>query len=231
MAALLADYLLKLSFESVVSGDQEYGYPLLPALSGGILKTFAASELLRIWQIASSRCDAEFGRHREHSRQRSKSGDFRQRMVADLAGGAYGGLGGSDGGCIDCGRGAWWADGGVGFDAAGPSGAAVRAGFPVAGGRGRGETRSERNAGADCTGAGSGHETSRLRRDRQGNAAGKHRAELADVRSGGDLGRTFRCALLDGPSGGFSSGLARCGAGGCAGCNSGGEWVCRVRAV
>ena len=37
----LPDYLLKLSFDSVVSGDQEYGYPLLPALSGGILKTFA----------------------------------------------------------------------------------------------------------------------------------------------------------------------------------------------
>jgi hypothetical protein len=30
----LPDYLLKLSFDSVVSGDQEYGYPLLPALSG-----------------------------------------------------------------------------------------------------------------------------------------------------------------------------------------------------
>jgi salicylate hydroxylase len=35
---LLPDYLLKLSFDSVVSGDQEYGYPLLPAvadLAGG----------------------------------------------------------------------------------------------------------------------------------------------------------------------------------------------------
>src|ERR1700692_4544519 len=30
----LPEYLLKLSFDSVVSGDQEYGYPLLPALSG-----------------------------------------------------------------------------------------------------------------------------------------------------------------------------------------------------
>jgi hypothetical protein len=29
------DYLLKLSFDSVVSGDQECGYPLLLALSGG----------------------------------------------------------------------------------------------------------------------------------------------------------------------------------------------------
>jgi hypothetical protein len=72
----LPDYLLKLSFDSVVSGDQEYGYPLLPALSGGILKTFAPSELLRIGQIASFRCDAEFGRHREHSRHRSKAGIF-----------------------------------------------------------------------------------------------------------------------------------------------------------
>jgi hypothetical protein len=35
----LPDYPLKLSFDSVVSGDQEYGYPLLPALSGGILRT------------------------------------------------------------------------------------------------------------------------------------------------------------------------------------------------
>jgi hypothetical protein len=72
----LPDYLLKLSFDSVVSGDQEYGYPLLPALTGGILKTFAASELFRIWRIASFRCDAEFGRHREHSRHRSKAGIF-----------------------------------------------------------------------------------------------------------------------------------------------------------
>jgi hypothetical protein len=34
----LPEYLLKLPFDSVVSGDQEYGYPLLPELSGGILK-------------------------------------------------------------------------------------------------------------------------------------------------------------------------------------------------
>src|ERR1700722_11895717 len=67
--------------------------------------------------------------------------------------------GGSDGGCADCRRGAWRADGGFGFDAAGPSGAAVRAGFRVAGGRGRGATRCERNAAADCPGAGTGHET------------------------------------------------------------------------
>jgi hypothetical protein len=37
----LPDYLFKLSFDSVVSGDQEYGYPLLRPLSGGILETFA----------------------------------------------------------------------------------------------------------------------------------------------------------------------------------------------
>jgi hypothetical protein len=40
----LPDYLLELSFDSAVSGDQEYGYPLLCPLSGGILKTFARSE-------------------------------------------------------------------------------------------------------------------------------------------------------------------------------------------
>jgi hypothetical protein len=36
----LPDYLIKLSFDSVASADQEYGYPLLRSLSGGILKTF-----------------------------------------------------------------------------------------------------------------------------------------------------------------------------------------------
>ena len=60
---LLPDYLLKLSFDSVVSGDQEYGYLLLPAPSGGILKTFAPSELLRIWQLhlAATRNSAVIG--------------------------------------------------------------------------------------------------------------------------------------------------------------------------
>ena len=53
----LPDYLLKLSFDSVVSGDQEYGYPLLPVLSGGILKTFAGifgSECSRTLQVAAA---------------------------------------------------------------------------------------------------------------------------------------------------------------------------------
>src|SRR6202035_3095879 len=58
----LPDYLLKLSFDSGVSGDQEYGSAFACAFRG-ILKTFAPSELLRIWQLhlAATRNSAVIG--------------------------------------------------------------------------------------------------------------------------------------------------------------------------